>query len=73
MPFRVKIDAVPGLTTLTYATPNRVGALNNNVSLRVQCAELCGLAHGAMETPVSVLEPAAFDAWVLEQQRKEAQ
>lgn len=68
--FRVKIDAVPGLTTTAYATPNKTGTFQEDENLRVQCAELCGVAHGTMATPVNVVEPAAFEAWVAQHRGK---
>jgi len=62
--FRMKIDAVPGLTTSLYVTPTEVGSFSTDPGLRVQCAELCGLGHADMRMPVAVVEPAEFDAWV---------
>ena len=40
--FRLKTDAVPGLTTKIRVTPDRLGRYN------VVCAELCGLGHSTM-------------------------
>ncbi|MBI4499048.1 MAG: cytochrome c oxidase subunit II [Chloroflexi bacterium] len=65
--FRVKIDAVPGLVTRTYATPTITGSFAGDDQLRVQCAELCGLAHNLMRTPVRVVAQTEFDAWVAQQ------
>jgi cytochrome c oxidase subunit 2 len=65
--FRVKIDAVPGLVTKTYATPDRVGSFEDDFNLRLQCAELCGVGHEKMTVPVRVLEQDDFDAWVAQQ------
>jgi cytochrome c oxidase subunit II len=56
--FRLKSDAVPGLTTKIRLTPDRVGEWN------VVCAELCGIGHSTMRQEVKVLEARAFDAWV---------
>jgi len=56
--FRVKIDAVPGITTRLRVTPTRLGAFP------VVCAELCGLGHAAMRSTAHVLTPAAFDRWL---------
>ena len=47
--FRLKIDAVPGITTKYRVTPNRLGAYT------VVCAELCGLGHSTMRQTVHVL------------------
>jgi cytochrome c oxidase subunit 2 len=56
--FRVKIDAVPGITTRLRVTPTKLGAFP------VVCAELCGLGHAVMRSTAHVLTPAAFDRWL---------
>ena len=60
--FRLKNDAVPGITTHVRVTPNRLG------SYPVICAELCGLGHSVMRQTARVVEPAAFQAWMRRQQ-----
>lgn len=65
--FRMKIDAVPGLPTTVYATPNKTGSFEDDSGFRLQCAELCGILHGNMTVPVRVLEQGQFDAWVAQQ------
>jgi len=60
--FRVKSDAVPGLLTRTYVTPDRVGTYT------VICTELCGPGHSLMRALVKVLSPADFDSWLSAQQ-----
>jgi len=59
--FRVKIDAVPGLTTKYRVTPNRMG------TYPVVCAELCGLGHSVMRSTVHVVAPADFNTWIARQ------
>ncbi len=59
--FRVKIDAVPGITTEVRATPTKLGRFP------VVCAELCGLGHAVMRSTVRVVSPAAWDRWIEEQ------
>ncbi len=59
--FRMKIDAVPGLTTKYRVTPNRLG------TYPVVCAELCGLGHSVMRSTAKVVSPAAFNAWIAKQ------
>jgi len=56
--WRMKVDAVPGITTSYRITPTRLG------TYPVVCAELCGLGHAFMRQTAHVLEPAAFVAWV---------
>ncbi len=59
--FRLKSDAVPGLTTAIRLTPNKVGRYE------VVCAELCGIGHSTMRQFVRVLPASEFDSWVSEQ------
>jgi cytochrome c oxidase subunit 2 len=61
--FRLKSDAVPGITTDVRLTPTRLG------SYQVVCAELCGIGHSTMRQTVRVISAADFDAWVKEQQK----
>lgn len=56
--FRMKQDAVPGMTTTLRVTPSQVG------QYKVRCAELCGTGHHAMLAAVNVMEPVDFQAWV---------
>lgn len=62
--FRMKIDAVPGLITSMDVNTNRIGNHDDDVNFRVQCAELCGINHSKMSTPVKVVEPAEFVEWI---------
>src|SRR4051794_11717781 len=59
--FRLKMDAVPGITTHYRVTPKREG------TYPVVCAELCGIGHAAMRSSVHVVSPAAFRKWVQQQ------
>ena len=56
--FSVKLDAVPGISTVLRATPNRLG------SYPAECTELCGAGHGLMRANVQVVTPAAFQTWM---------
>jgi cytochrome c oxidase subunit 2 len=56
--FRLKTDAVPGMTTHIRVTPDRIG------TYRVVCTELCGLGHSTMRQIVRVVEPADFDGYI---------
>jgi cytochrome c oxidase subunit 2 len=53
--FRMKIDAVPGVTTQLRVTPTRRG------NFPVVCAELCGLGHAYMRQTARVVDRAEFD------------
>jgi cytochrome c oxidase subunit 2 len=56
--FRLKIDAVRGITTHIRVTPNRLG------TYAVVCAELCGLGHAAMRQNAHVVTKQQFDQWL---------
>jgi cytochrome c oxidase subunit II len=56
--FRLKSDAVPGLTTKVRLTPDRLG------NWEVVCAELCGLGHSTMRANVHVIPQSAFNSWI---------
>ena len=57
-----KQDLVPGIDTSIVITPTRTG------HFPLVCAELCGLGHATMRSPVTVVSQADFDKWVAEQQ-----
>jgi cytochrome c oxidase subunit 2 len=61
--FRLKSDAVPGLTTTIRLTPDKPGRYE------VVCAELCGIGHSTMRQFVRVLPASEFDSWVSEQRK----
>ena len=56
--FRLKQDAVPGITTRIRVTPDKIG------NYRVVCTELCGLGHATMRQTVRVVPPADFDRFI---------
>ena len=60
--FRMKSDAVPGITTHYRITPVRNG------SYAVVCAELCGLGHSTMRSTVHVVDPNTFRGWLAQRQ-----
>jgi cytochrome c oxidase subunit II len=62
--FRIKIDAVPGLVTQAYATAEREGTRDDDVNLRVQCAELCGAGHANMSIPIRVVSEEEFNQYI---------
>ncbi len=56
--FRVKQDAVPGMTPDVVFLPTRIG------NYELACAELCGLAHYRMRGFFNVVTPSEFDEWL---------
>ena len=62
--FRMKVDAVPGITTKIRVTPNRRG------TYPVVCAELCGLGHAFMRQNARVVSRGEFDRWMQSQTRR---
>ena len=60
--FRVKQDAVPGMSTLVWFEATRTGEFT------LACAELCGLGHYTMGGTVIVHSQADFQDWLAQQQ-----
>ena len=59
--FRIKQDAVPGLTMRAWFEATEVG------EYELACAELCGVAHGLMKGKIIVLPQDEFEIWLAEQ------
>jgi cytochrome c oxidase subunit 2 len=59
--WRIKKDAVPGITTRAYVTPDVEGAYT------LVCTELCGIGHSTMRAKVVVESRQEFDAWLSKQ------
>lgn len=63
--FRMKKDAVPGMTTDVRVTPTKYGHYT------LICTELCGLGHATMRAPIVVEDQAAFDKWAVEAKKSQ--
>ena len=59
--FGQKMDAVPGIETEIFVTPDEIGEYT------VVCTELCGLGHATMRAKARVVTQAEFDEWIEEQ------
>ena len=76
--FRVKQDAVPGLSIPLWFTPTVTTAQmrertgNPEYRYEISCAQLCGLGHFRMRGFVDVQPQAEFDAWMAEQAELQA-
>ena len=74
--FRVKQDAVPGLTTPIWFIPTvttaemRTRTGNAEFQYEIACAQLCGLGHARMRGLVTVQSDEEFQKWI-EQARAE--
>jgi cytochrome c oxidase subunit 2 len=68
--FRVKQDAVPGLTIPVWFVPDvttaemRARTGNPEFQYEIACAQLCGLGHYRMRAYVTVLSPEEFWKWL---------
>src|SRR3982751_3400504 len=68
--FRVKQDAIPGLTIPIWFVPNvttaemRTRTGNPEFQYEIGCAQLCGLGHFRMRGFVTVESPADFQKWM---------
>lgn len=63
--FRLKQDAVPGLTGHLWVTPMATGNFD------IACAELCGLGHYRMRGYLTIEPSEAFEAWLAQQTQAE--
>ncbi|GAB3097274.1 cytochrome c oxidase subunit II [Aestuariicella hydrocarbonica] len=59
--FRVKMDAVPGLVSSLWFTPEKIGRFD------ILCMELCGIAHHTMRGFVVVDSETDFQQWLSQQ------
>jgi cytochrome c oxidase subunit II len=64
--FRMKEDAVPGITTNVLVTPTKEGTYT------LICTELCGLGHAVMRAQVFVLAQDDYEKWVSDEKAKAA-
>ena len=60
--FRLKQDAVPGLTIEVWLQATRTG------EFEIACAELCGFGHYSMRGVLTVLKPEEYRTWLSEQE-----
>lgn len=59
--FRAKMDAVPGMVTSYWFIPTVEGRF------QAVCAELCGIGHHRMQSPVIVESAEKFQEWLAKQ------
>jgi cytochrome c oxidase subunit II len=64
--FRMKEDAVPGITTNVLVTPTKEGTYT------LICTELCGLGHAVMRAQVFVLAQDDYEKWESDEKAKAA-
>ena len=71
--FRMKMDAVPGIPTTMWFTPQytteemKVRTGNQNFVYEISCDQMCGPKHFSMRGVIIVEEQADFDKWVASQ------
>ena len=76
--FRVKQDAIPGLTIPIWFVPNvttaemRTRTGNAEFQYEIACAQLCGLGHARMRGFVTVVSPEEFQKWMDEKVKEQS-
>lgn len=71
--FRLKMDAVPGITTTLWFTPSITSAemkeitKNPNFVYEISCDQMCGKGHYSMRGTIIVETQAEYDAWIAKQ------
>jgi cytochrome c oxidase subunit 2 len=77
--FRVKQDAIPGLTIPIWFVPTvttaemRTQTGNPQFQYEIACAQLCGLGHARMRGFVTVQAAEEFQTWMEETSREQAE
>ena len=72
--FRMKMDAVPGITTTMWFTPTITSeemkqiTHNPDFVYEIACDQLCGKGHYSMRGTIIVESQADYDAWLAKQQ-----
>jgi cytochrome c oxidase subunit II len=61
---RVKQDAIPGMSSPVWCSPNREG------QYEIACSQLCGLGHFRMRGFVTIQSAADFQAWLADQEKQ---
>jgi cytochrome c oxidase subunit 2 len=64
--FRLKQDAIPGRVITGWFKPTKVGEYN------FQCAEICGIGHGIMQSTLIVETAEDHEKWLKSQPHKVA-
>ncbi len=57
--FRIKADVLPGRYTSIWFHPTKLGTYH------LFCAEYCGTQHSGMIGEVVVMDPSAYQAWLI--------
>jgi len=76
--FRVKQDAVPGLTIPIWFVPNittadmRARTGNTEFQYEIACAQLCGLGHAKMRGFVTVVSADEFQKWMTDKVQEQS-
>jgi cytochrome c oxidase subunit 2 len=76
--FRVKQDAIPGLTIPIWFIPNvttaemRARSANAEFQYEIACAQLCGLGHAKMRGFVTVQSAEEFQKWLDEKSKEQS-
>jgi cytochrome c oxidase subunit 2 len=71
--FRLKMDAVPGIPTTEWFTPQytteemKVRSGNPNFTYEISCDQICGKGHFSMRGVIVVETQAEYDKWMAQQ------
>ena len=71
--FRLKMDAVPGIPTTLWFTPQfttkemKEITGNPNFQYEISCDQMCGNGHYSMKGVIEVVEQAEYDLWLAKQ------
>jgi cytochrome c oxidase subunit 2 len=59
-----KMAVMPGETRTLVVTPDRIASTAVEPTVRLQCAQICGVGHAEMRAEVRVVSAGDFNRWV---------
>lgn len=60
----LKKSLIPGETRTLFITPTIMSSTAKEPTLRLQCAQICGIGHPTMRGEVRVVSARDFDGWI---------
>lgn len=58
--FRIKVDAINGMSTYVWFNPGIVG------EFAIMCTEFCGIGHSGMQATLRIVPEEEYQQWLLE-------
>lgn len=59
----IKKAVIPGETRMLVVTPTKIVSTSADPTMRVQCAQICGVGHALMRSDLRVVSAADYQSW----------